>query len=128
MTGDLGRLDRRVQFQRLDRTVLNTYGEPDDTAWQDLGDARWASRYPISAARALRFYRVVRPPNREGVLWIVRWASDLADLSPQDRLVYGSVGVAESPSNPAQYYDITSVHEIGAHHGIKIISERTVVT
>lgn len=42
----------------------------------------------------------------------IRWARDLADLSPADRIQY--------PATSGRYYDIASVVEIGTREGIEI--------
>lgn len=123
---DLGKLDRRIQLQRFDHTTIDSYGELQDV-WQNLGGPRWASRFPVNGARAAKLHGVQTLPGKERVMWLMRWSRDIADLSPQDRIAYGSVGTTESPTEATQYYNITSIHEAGGRGGLKVFSERETV-
>jgi hypothetical protein len=56
----------------------------------------------------------------------VRWSSDIADLSPLDRIVFPTVPDT-SPPTPipnGSIHDIADVAEIGRREGFKIIALR----
>jgi hypothetical protein len=55
-----------------------------------------------------------------------RWSSDIADITPLDRIVFPTV-LDTSPPTPVpstSVYDILEVHEIGRREGFKIIAVR----
>lgn len=114
-----GRLDRRVALQRRTLTY-SAAGDPIET-WSDLAADRSASVAPLSGDERFSGEQFVA---REQVEFRVRWSAAIADLSPQDRVVYPASDAGDSPVPTRSLYDIITVHEIGRHEGLAIRAAR----
>ncbi len=105
-----GSLDRRITLQRS--TVSDTgnaYGEPQET-WTTLATV-WAKRVDASAAERYRAREVGAEITRH---FRIRWSSDVSDLSPTDRVLYGGVvhaitGVREPEGTRNRWIEIDCV-------------------
>ena len=116
-----GSLDRRVTLMRKTETQSPS-GEPI-VAWGILAASRAASVAPVSGSERSVAPQVVA---QEQVEFRVRWSSDIADLTPRDRIVYPAL----DPEEPAaeipdtHIYDLLAVHEIGRREGLRLIAYR----
>ena len=112
-----GRLDRKITIQRKTGDVSPS-GEPVE-AWGALV-TRWASMAPVRGDERFSSPQVVA---NEQIEWRLRWDLALADLSPQDRIVYPAIDPAAEPVTRS-VYEILAVHEIGRREGLQIITTR----
>lgn len=110
-----GTLDRRIAIER-NGTTLDIDGEPLET-WTRIGKKRWARRYHLTGDERFASDQFIA---REQVAYVVRWAADLADVNPKDRIVYPAT---DDPSD-AEIYDVISVEEIGYREGLRLITAR----
>jgi head-tail adaptor len=110
-----GTLDRRIRLQR-NVPVQDIAGELTEN-WTSLGHVRWARRAPVGGDERYTAQQFVA---REQVQWTIRWAADIADLAPPDRLIYPTV---DDPSD-AEIYDIIAVHEMGWRVGLVVVTAR----
>jgi hypothetical protein len=62
---------------------------------------------------------------KEQVEFRLRWAADLADLQPIDRIIEPS-SVAVEPLPERSIYDIIAVLEIGRREGLRVLTTRRV--
>jgi head-tail adaptor len=115
-----GRLDRKVSIQRKSITVSSS-GDAIEM-WNTLS-TRWASVNAVNGDERFSAPQLVAKQQTE---FQVRWSSDIADLSPLDRIVYPSVPDASPPPAVpnASIYDIVEVHEIGRREGLRVIAVR----
>lgn len=114
-----GRLDRRITLQRR-ATSYDSAGEPIDS-WTELAANRAASISPVGGDER---FGGDKWAAREQTEFRVRWSSDIADLSPLDRIVYPSSDASSSPAPVRSVYEIAAVHEIGRREGLQIIAAR----
>ena len=113
-----GRLDRKIEVQR--RTdAKDAHGQPIPT-WSRIGATRWASYSPIGGEERYTSDQFI---GRQQVEFRVRWASDLSDLNPKDRVVFPIMGTSEEPTD-SQIYEIMAVHELGRREGLRIQTAR----
>jgi|RhiMethySRZTD1v2_1073278.scaffolds.fasta_scaffold985257_2 head-tail adaptor len=115
-----GRLDRRIAVQRK-AMVLSDSGQPTET-WNTIS-TRWAYVVPVSGDERFSQPQLAA---RQVTEFGVRWSSDIADITPLDRIVFPTV-LDTSPPTPVpstSVYDILEVHEIGRREGFKIIAVR----
>ena len=109
-------LDRRISIER-NTPVRDTHGEPIGV-WARIGKVRWARYRPITGDERFGGDQFIAS---EQVEFTVRWANDLADLNPKDRVVYPAVtGTPEAQT----IYDIMAVHEMGRREGLRIMTAR----
>lgn len=115
-----GNLDRQIDIQR--RTIAPTgSGEPVEV-WSNVVTARAASVRPARGDEA-----VARPQEtaREQLdIWI-RYSSNVADVSPLDRIIYPALREGETLTD-RRICDVLAVHEIGRREGLQIIAQRRV--
>ena len=111
----LGKLDRRISIQRKTDTQ-DVHGQPIPV-WTQIGRQRWAAYYPVSGDERFISDQFV---GRQQTEFQVQWATDLADLSPLDRVVFP---YSTSPTD-SDIYDIMAVHEIGRRVGLRILTAR----
>lgn len=116
-----GRLTRKIAIQR--KSVTFGLDGEEVEAWSDLSANRWASVDPVSGDEAFSTPEI---GAKQQVEFQVRWSSAIADLNPKDRIIYPLVPVTspETPVPDTSIYDITAVHEIGRHRGMRIIATR----
>lgn len=116
-----GRLDRKVTIQRKATTVGDDGSEVE--TWSDLAARRWASVNPVSGDER---FAVPEIGANQQVEFQVRWSSNVADLTPLDRIIYPVVPLTspETPTPDRSIYDIAAVHEIGRRRGLRIIATR----
>lgn len=112
-----GRLDRRVAVQRS--TVSHSPSGAPIEAWAAIGPDRWASKTAVSG---IERYGSEQLEAKEQVEFRLRWAADLADLAPKDRIIEP----AADASNPSErsIYDIFAVNELGRHEGFRVLATR----
>jgi len=119
-------LDRLVTIQRL---VLrpSRSGHPTEV-WSAVAHRRAASVAPLSGREAYAGRNEDAAPQalaQETVVVRVRWAPSVADLTPQDRIVYPAPASPNEQAPPARsIYDIVAVSEIGRRDGLKIVATR----
>ena len=117
-----GRLDRLITIQRKTETYSSS-GAPMD-GWAVVGVTRRAASY-----RPLRGDERFSDPQRvadEQVEFSIRYSTDVAELSPLDRIIYPALS-GDSPGDvPAtrHIYDILAVPEIGRREGLRITAVR----
>lgn len=116
-----GRLDRRISVLRR-VAGLTDMGEPHDL-WQVLISRRAASLTPLKGDERSSVAQYVA---LEQVEFRVRYAADVAALSPLDRIVYPAVSDDDIPETIAdrEIYDVLAVHEIGRREGLQIMAAR----
>lgn len=114
-----GRLDRRIRIERKSVSQSES-GDPIET-WSTLAE-RYASAGPVSGSERFSQPQILAEQQTE---FQVRWSGDIADLSPQDRIVY-PIPAPDSPAvtPDASIYDIAAVHEIGRREGLRVIAVR----
>jgi SPP1 family predicted phage head-tail adaptor len=110
-----GKLDRKISIERRTDT-RDAAGQPIPT-WTRIGATRWAAVMPVSGGERFTADQFI---GRQQTEFQIRWASDISDISPLDRIVYP---VASSPSDN-EIYDVLAVHEIGRRAGLRIITSR----
>lgn len=116
-----GRLDRMITIQRKTETQSDS-GAPVE-AWSNIVMRRAAGMVPVRGDERFTGEQVV---GTEQVEFRVRYSSDIADLSQNDRIVEPALQ-ADSPADSAEErrtYDILAVHEIGRREGLRIIAQR----
>jgi SPP1 family predicted phage head-tail adaptor len=113
-----GRMDRRVTLQRATPTESSS-GEPVE-AWTDIVARRPASLKSVSGGERQTAPQWVA---REQVEFRIRYSSNVADLSPLDRLIY-PVPDEGDPIPEGSIFDIMAVHEIGRREGLQIMAAR----
>lgn len=119
-----GTLDRRVSIQR--RTLTQASDGSEIETWANISVRRPASMYPVKGEE-----RFANPEKtaREQIEFRVRYSSDVAALTPVDRLIYPALTDAQAAD--ASYviptrsiHDVLFVLEIGRRQGLKIVTER----
>lgn len=111
-----GELDRRVSIERRVDT-RDEHGQPIPT-WTRIGKIRPARQFGMSGYERFGSDQYV---GRQQTEFHVRWAQDLADLGPKDRIVYPPQ--SDTPSSN-EIYEIMAVHEIGRREGLRIMTAR----
>lgn len=114
-----GRLDRFITIQRKSTTYSDS-GQPEDT-WAALVANRPASVSPVSGEERFSGEQFVARQQTE---FRVRYSTELADLTPLDRVVYPADDADNSPEVTTSIYDILAVHELGRREGLQIITAR----
>src|SRR5262245_3615934 len=113
-----GNLDTRIAVQRKSTSYSNT-GEPIDT-WSSLA-VRWAAMRPLSGNEVNASEQWVA---REQTEFTIRWSTEVADVSPLDRVVCPASDAGASPDVPRSVYDVIAVHEVGRNEDIRIVAAR----
>lgn len=113
-----GNLSRRISIQRRTDTQ-DSAGQPIPT-WAQIGSVRWADRKPAGGNEKFGAEQFLA---REQVVWEIRYASDLADLNPKDRIVYPVPALSDTPAD-SDIYEILAVTEIGRFQGLRILTAR----
>lgn len=113
-----GTLDRRVAVQRFTASSSPS-GELIQT-WATIGSVRSASMNQVSGVER---YGTEQLEAREQVEFQLRWAADLADLRPLDRIVEPATDAVE-PVPIRSIFDIYAVLEIGRHDGLRVLAAR----
>lgn len=124
MTMSAGKLDRKVTIQRKSVTQLPS-GEPVET-WANLSLRRSASMWPFKAAEGFT------APERtayEQIEFRVRYSSDVAALTPQDRVIHPALTEAQAADvdyviPERSIHDVLGVLEINRREGLRIITNR----
>ena len=116
-----GTIDRIVTVQRRTITESNS-GEPVET-WADLVE-RWASIKPLTGTERLAGENLVA---KEQVEFRLRWETAIADLSPDDRIVYPR-STDSPPSAPTDkdIYNIVQASEVGRREAMLVLAYRYV--
>lgn len=116
-----GRLDRLITIQRKSSTPSNS-GEPQET-WTTIIERRAAGYRPLKGDERFTGEQVI---GTEQIEFRIRYSSNVAALSQQDRIVYPALA-DESPEDEPDtrnIYDVLAVHEIGRREGLLIITQR----
>jgi head-tail adaptor len=113
-----GTLDRKVTLQRKSET-LSASGEPV-VSWGTLVQRLSAS---VSPTRGDESFTQPQLRAKQTTTFRVRWHQAIADLTPQDRIIYPAIGAGEEPE-PTAIYDILAVHELGRRETLEIIAFR----
>ena len=117
-----GRLDRLITIQRKTATYSGS-GAPIE-AWAAIGPARRAaSMTPVRGDERFSGPQLV---GQEQIEFRIRNSADVANLTPQDRIVYPALSEDSPEDEPdtRQIHDILAVHEIGRREGLQIITMR----
>jgi head-tail adaptor len=114
-------LDRRITVLRKTETASSS-GERV-TVWSPLSLRRSASMRPVRGEERFENPTTVATDQTE---FHIRYSSDVADLTPLDRIIQPALVVDEDPAEvlPRFVHDIISVQEIGRRDGLKIITLR----
>lgn len=110
-----GELNRRISIERNAGTQ-DASGEVTPS-WDRIGRERWARLTPVAGTERFIAEQFVA---REQVEFLVRYTTDLSDISPLDRVVYPANDTPVS----SQIYDIMAVHEVGWKESLRIIAAR----
>ena len=124
MTMQAGKLDRKITIQRKSST-LSESGDPVDT-WANLAVRRSASMWPF---RGTEGFANPEETSYEQVEFRVRYSSDVASLSPKDRIICPALTEAQAADvgyviPGRSIYDVVGVLEINRREGLKIITQR----
>lgn len=100
----MGPLNRRIRLERA--TVIKSGRGTEQRTWNELKTVA-AQRLPQRATEA---WKAGGTAAELETAWRIRWSSAVADLSPADRVVFGS-----------QVMEIMGVTEIGRREGLEIV-------
>ena len=112
-----GTLDRKVTIQRVQRTQSPS-GDVQES-WQTIASNRWAQIKPISGSEQLGGEQL-RAQHQVDIR--LRWSSDIADISPLDRIVFPASAATDSPSMSSAFYDILWINELKRHDELQVIA------
>lgn len=112
-----GRLDRRITIQRKQVSQSDS-GQPIET-WSILVTV-WASVGPLRGDEVFSAPQYVGKQQTE---YRIRFSTDVADLTPLDRIVYPAINSGD-PVPERSVYNIFSVNEIGRREGFQIVAFR----
>jgi len=115
-----GKLDVRIALQRK-TTSLSNSGTPFDS-WSNLSE-RWAELNNVQGDERNAAQQWIA---REQVKFTIRYSSDIADLSPLDRIVFPANDAINSPPPIRSNYDIISVLAEGRNEKLVILAARQV--
>lgn len=112
-----GKLDRLIDIQR--GTATSSPSGAQVFTWNNLV-SRWPAglerrRDPIETAQNLQVMA------SDQVEFRIRYSSEVADLSPIDRIIYPALTPPADPA-PREIYNIISVSEIGRREGLRIVA------
>lgn len=116
-----GRLDRLITIQRKSSASSDS-GDAVET-WTTLIERRAAGYRPLKGEERFTGEQVI---GTEQIEFRIRYSSNVAALSQQDRIVYPALA-DESPEDEPDtknIYDVLAVHEIGRREGLLIITQR----
>lgn len=124
MTIHAGKLDRKITIQRKSSTLSDS-GDPVDT-WTNISVRRSASMWPF---RATEGFANPEETAYEQIEFRIRYSTDVADLMPQDRVIYPALTTAQAADvgyviPGRSIHDVLGVLEIGRREGFKIITQR----
>ncbi|MCK1541442.1 head-tail adaptor protein [Bradyrhizobium sp. 179] len=120
-----GSLDRRVTIQR--RTVTQSASGEAIETWANVSVRRPASMWPLKGDD--ENFRSPEKVAYERIEFRVRYSSDVADLSPLDRVIHPAL-TAEQAADTNYVIPTRSIHdvlgtlEIDRRRGIRIITQR----
>jgi head-tail adaptor len=116
-----GRLDRFITIQR-DSNSVSASGAPSKT-WTTIVSRRPASMTPVKGEERFNQPQI---NAQEQIEFRIHYSSDVADLSPLDRIIHPALGTDSPSDDPLErhIHDILAVHEIGRREGLKIITQR----
>ncbi|MBN8959082.1 MAG: phage head closure protein [Rhizobiales bacterium] len=114
-----GRLDRKITIQRKTVTQSSS-GAPIET-WAAISHRRWASYRPV---RGDERFGGEQWAASEQVEFSIRYSSDVADLSPLDRVIYPAPDVDTPTPADNTIFDIMAVQEIGRREGLRLVAAR----
>jgi head-tail adaptor len=115
-----GKLDRLIDIQRADM-VMSPGGEPTLT-WANVVTRRAASYAPVAGSER---FSAPQLAALEQVEFRIRYSQNVAELMPQDRIIYPSPeGSPPAPITERQIYNIIAVNEIGRREGLAIMTVR----
>ena len=117
-----GRLDRRITIQRKTSTASDS-GESIEV-WETVGELRRAAS--MRPVRGDERFATDQTVGQEQIEFRVRYSSDVAALSPLDRVVHPALSADSPLAEPTerQIHDVLAVHEIGRREGLQIITLR----
>lgn len=116
-----GRLDRMITIQRKVETESPS-GEPIAT-WTNIALRRSASYRSLRGGERFTAEQYVA---NEQVEFQIRFSSDVAGLSPLDRIVYPALQADSPPNEPEtrRIYDVIDASEIGRREGVRVVAVR----
>lgn len=117
-----GRLDRRITIQR--KTLAQSTSGQEVALWNPLVARRWAN---VSAVSGDERFSAPQYIAKEQVTFTIRWSSEVADLSPLDRILYPAIDTVAPPQSefdPRHIHDVVAVHEIGRREGLRVVTFR----
>lgn len=124
MTMPAGKLDRKITIQRKSSTLSDS-GDPVET-WTNIAVRLSASMWPF---RGTEGFSNPQETAYEQIEFRIRYSLDVADLMPQDRIIYPAL--TEAQAADAGYvipgrsiHDVLGVLEINRREGFKIITQR----
>lgn len=101
---DPGRIDRRIEIQRDQGTIVNDFNEPVQD-WQRLAMV-WAAVKPVSDGEKWASGQTLAAATKR---FTIRWSSQVDDVDPRDRLTFDG-----------KTYDILGVKETGRRDFLEI--------
>lgn len=112
-----GKLDNLIIIQR--RTVTQSPSGEEIETWTSLSK-RWASLTVLNGAER---YAGAQMIAKAQFAFIVRWSNEVADVSPNDRLIWPA-SAANSPADIThnKIYDIFAVEPMGRNEALKLLA------
>jgi len=114
-----GPLDRKISIRRKTTTASDTGFLVE--SWSTLSLRRSASYRALKGDERFQGPQVV---SSEQVEFRIRYSSDVADLTPQDQIVFPALESGDPEPVGSRIYDILAVHQVGRREGLQIIAAR----
>jgi head-tail adaptor len=110
-----------ITIQRKTSSISASGGVTE--AWETIAARRAASMLPV---RGDERFDTAQTVALEQIEFRIRYAADVADLSPQDRIIYPALGADSPQETPAgrAIHDVLAVLEIGRREGLQIFTQR----
>lgn len=115
-----GQLDVRIALQR--KSVTHSPSGSPIEVWSTLVQ-RWSSLNPLTGEERNASQQWIA---REQTQFVIRWSSDIDDLSPLDRVIFPADDAGNSPISSRSIYDIVTVHTKGRNDLLIINAARRV--
>jgi len=109
-------LDRKIDIERK-TAVSDGYGQGIET-WSKIATRRSAWVAPVRGDERFTSEQLVARQQTE---FRVRYSSEIADLSPLDRIIYPATSIIPRSH---EIYDIIEVAELGRREALRIITAR----
>ena len=113
-----GTLDRFLTIQR--KSVAQSASGEEVVTWGVLVQRRLCS---VSPTRGDERFTDPQYAAKQTTEFRIRYSDAVADLTPQDRIVYPAIGDGEE-APATSIYDVLAVHELGRRETLQILAFR----